>query len=512
MGVLIFLSKISKRQSTPVEILDLRDSFSLIHALAYSFIGFQTVYLATNWNSIYWNTACLIVNSGSLGSTIDTNEDIDNEYEDIEEEIIEEDNNEEKEKEKATDYAKIAKALGEIISKGIKISLIDINKSLEDFIPDEENNQILFGLKALSGINNENVKQIIDNRPYKTFKDFLYKCRLNKTAMVTLIKSGAFDKLELSASKELNIHPRVLIMAYYIYLQCNKKDKLNLQNFNELIQRNLVPESLKKQVQVYNFNKFLKANKKTHEYFLLDGKAEQFYNLHFDMNELVLINGQVYILQSRWEKIYQKEMLLAKEWIKGNQNIILKELKFQLFKEMWNKYAQGSISTWEMASLCFYYHEHELINVDTRHYGISDFNCLPSTPVVEYYFQRKNINIPIYKIYKIIGTVISKNDAKATVTLLTTTGVVTVKFTKEYYAMYKKQISEKQADGTKKVMEKGWMIRGTKLMIAGYRREDQFVAKTYKKNNLHQIYLITLSKDGKHLELQHDRYKEKEME
>ena len=41
-------------------------SFSIIHALAYTFIGFQTIYVATRWNPIYWNTACLIVNSGTL--------------------------------------------------------------------------------------------------------------------------------------------------------------------------------------------------------------------------------------------------------------------------------------------------------------------------------------------------------------------------------------------------------------------------------------------------------------
>ena len=41
-------------------------AFSYIHALAYSFIGYQTAYLATHWNPVYWNTACLIVNSGSL--------------------------------------------------------------------------------------------------------------------------------------------------------------------------------------------------------------------------------------------------------------------------------------------------------------------------------------------------------------------------------------------------------------------------------------------------------------
>ena len=73
-------------------------SFSIIHALAYSFIGFQTMYIATKWNPIYWNTACLIVNSGSLEEESDFEEDEDTG------EVA-------KKKEKTTDYGKIAKAL-----------------------------------------------------------------------------------------------------------------------------------------------------------------------------------------------------------------------------------------------------------------------------------------------------------------------------------------------------------------------------------------------------------------
>ena len=41
-------------------------SFSEVHALLYSFIGIQTLVIATNYPSIYWNTACLIVNSQSI--------------------------------------------------------------------------------------------------------------------------------------------------------------------------------------------------------------------------------------------------------------------------------------------------------------------------------------------------------------------------------------------------------------------------------------------------------------
>ena len=92
------------------------DSFSLIHALAYSFVGMQTLYLATNFNPIYWNTAYLIVNSGAI----------------------------DEEEGEQTDYTKIAKAIGEIRNAGIKVSLVDINNSDFGFIPDIQNNQILF--------------------------------------------------------------------------------------------------------------------------------------------------------------------------------------------------------------------------------------------------------------------------------------------------------------------------------------------------------------------------------
>ena len=56
--------------------------------------------------------------------------------------------------------------------------------------------------------------------------------------------------------------------------------------------------------------------------------------------------------------------------------------------------------------------------------------------------------------------------------------------------MFKKQVSQVQADGTKKVIEKSWFKRGTMLMITGFRRDDQFVAKTYASTSTHQLYKI----------------------
>ena len=449
------------------------------------------MFIATNWNPIYWNTACLIVNSGGLEEESDFEEDEDGF-------IIQK-------KEKATDYGKIAKAIGDIMSRGIKVSLVDINKSSYSFKPDAENNEILFGMKALSNINGSTIDEIIKYRPYAGIADFMAKCPLNKSAMFSLIKAGAFDKLEEKWANELNTTARNVVMIYYISKVCEAKKRITLQNFNGLIQYNLVPDKLDLQKRTFLFTKHLKANKKVGKYYVFDNICEEFYSKYFDLDQLEVINGLTCILQTKWDKIYQEVMDTARDWIKDNQELILNKFNNVLFKECWDKYAKGNISSYEMEALCFYYHEHELINVNSNKYGIVDFNELTSNPTIDYFFKRNGRDIPIYKIYRIAGTVIGKNDNRSSVTLLTTTGVVNVKFTKEYYAMYNRQISELGEDNVKHVVEKGWFTRGTKLLIAGYKRDDTFVAKTYKNNSFHQLYqIIDIYKNGD-IKLIHDR-------
>ena len=209
-------------------------SFSVLHATAYSYIGYQTAYIATRWNPIYWNTACLVVNSGSL------EEDDIEFFEDEDGDIIGSGK-----KESTTDYAKLATALGEIIEQGIKVSLVDINKSDYSFKPDVDNNQILFGMKALSNVNSPAIEEIKANRPYTSIKDFMNKCNLKKTTMISLIKGGAFDNLETEWAAAVNVNPRILVMSYYISKISEPKSRLTLQNFNGLMERQLIPASLK---------------------------------------------------------------------------------------------------------------------------------------------------------------------------------------------------------------------------------------------------------------------------
>ena len=470
-------------------------SFSIIHALAYSFIGYQTAYIATEWDPIFWNTACLIVNSGSL-------EDDDNEYlEDDDGDIIGV-----QKKETSTDYAKLAKAIGDIISSGIKVSLIDINKSNYGFEPDLENNQILFGMKALNGVGTPIIDKIISNRPYYSFKDFMRRCPLNKTAMISLIKSGAFDTLAKAAAAELNIEPRLLVMIQYLMIASEPKTKLNLQNVNGLIERGLFPDELDLQKRLFKFNKFCKKSK-AQDYYQISEIMMEFLEKYYPslVDSVNVFYNKYYLKQTDWDKVYKKEMDKVRTYIQNHQKEMLDEYNKQLFLELWNKYALGTISAWEMESLCFYYHDHELKNVNQSKYGLINFNDLPLEPPVDYFFKRNGKQIPIYKLYRIAGTVISKNDTRHSISLLTTTGVVNVKFSKEFYAMYGRQISEPQPDGTKKIKEKGWFVRGTKLMVTGMRRDDTFAAKRYASTPGHTLYKIT-DVIGQNIEITSKRY------
>ena len=362
------------------------------------------------------------------------------------------------------------------------VSLADINDSRFGFRPDVINNRIIFGLKGINSVGDDLVRSIIEHRPYTSMFDFMEKVKINRQAMVALIKGGAFDRLEGKAREK--------IMEDYIRVTCEPKKRLTLQNFNGLLKADLVPESLTLQKRIFNFNKMLKANCKIQEYYVLPEPFMKFYEENFDTDNLSLVSNYPAVLQTTWDKTYKKVMDKARDWLKDSQEETLAEYNNIIFLEDWNKYCRGSLSSWEMESICFYYHEHELAHVDIAKYGISEFDQLPEVPEVEYFFKKAGKEIPIFKLCRIIGTVIGKNKMKGMVSLLTTSGVVDLKFRPEFFAMFDKQLSERQEDGTKKITEKSWFGRGSKIMLTGYRRDAQFVPKTYARTATHTLYKI----------------------
>ena len=451
-------------------------AFSLNHSLPYSFVGIQSIYFVMNFNPIYWNTACLIVNSGA------TDEEAGG----------------------STDYGKIAKAIGDITGAGIKVSLANINKSDFGFAPDVENNRILFGLKGMLNVGDDLIASIIENRPYSSPKDFLNRVRPSKQAMIALIKGGAFDDME----------ERQFVMAWYIWETCDKKSRITLQNMGGLIKHGLLPEKTEEQIlarRVYEFNRYLKAITKADKYaykdmYSLDTRAIAFLQEIDCENLMTTDNVSWYIKTKAWDNVYQKHMDVFRKWIAAEKDTILNALNTEIFMEDWNKYAKGTISAWEMEVLCFYYHDHELQNVNNDKYGFVDFNLLPEDPIIEKTFRKGDKDIHIFHLNRICGTCIAKNKTKSTVTILTTTGVVNVKFRKEYFAMFDKQISERGADGVKHVVEKSWFNRGNMIVVTGIRSGDDFVSKKYASTGGHQLYRINEILENGDLVLQDSRY------
>lgn len=438
--------------------------------MAYSFVGLQTIYLATYFNPVYWNTACLRVDSG-----------------------LEED--------ASSNYGKIARAVGNIINRGIDMSLIDINKSGYMFEPDIEKGTILYGMKGLNGVGGEIIQEIIQNRPYVSLQDFMNQVKCNKTVMVSLIKAGAFDQFG----------ERKDIMEEYIWTVCEPKKRITMQNFNGLNERNLLPDELSPQKRTFNYNKMLKKYCLVDGMYVLKDRYYDFYEEFFDLDLLEPFGDAVAIDPKVWKKQYDKMMLPAKEYLTKNKDSLLTTLNNSIFQEMWDKYAEGNHSSWEMESLGFYYHDHELSNVRGSLYDIVEFNDLSEEPEVEYTFKRNGIEIPIFKTQRIMGTVIAKDDGKSTVSLLTVdSGVVNVKFNRDYYARYNRRISEPQPDGTKKVREAGWFQRGTLVVVNGIRRGDMFVTKRYKNTPSHQLYKITCVNDNGSIEMTNKRWGDEE--
>ena len=449
------------------------DGFNAAHTLAYSLVALQEMNLAYNYPIVFWDTANLIVDSGAMNL-----EDEFNFEEDDDEDNDEENEDEGKIKNSSTDYGRIAAAIGKMKARGLSFSLPDINKSAITFSPDLEKNTIIYGLKGIARIGNQLIKDIILNRPYHSIEDFINKIKVNKIQMTNLIKSGIFD--EIYPNKN-----RVEIMEIYLDAITDKKKRITLQNMASLIKYNLIPDNLDFEKRLYNFNKYIK-NFKEDKYYRLNTIAMNFFEQNYDTGvlEKIVVNGEektALIPQNIWDNTYKKGMNPMRDWMKKEQENILSNLNNILIEENRNKYASGSISKWEMDSLSFYYHEHELSNLKNEVYDIVDYFSLPEEPEIDSVFKGKDdATITLFKLHRIAGTVIDKDKNKNTVTLLTPSGVVVVKVWKSQFSAWDKQISEKDSDGKKHVVEKSWFTRGNKLIITGIKRDNTFIPKKYK--------------------------------
>lgn len=455
--------------------------FNKSHTLSYSVIGLQELNLNYKFNPIYWQAANLIVDSGAIDEEVND----------------------------STNYGKMACAIASVQSQGVTVTLPLINSAEFGFKIDIDNNRIIFGLKGINGIGTDIAQAIVQNRPFSSMEDFaerMIDTKIIPTAkMVSLIKAGCFTELH-SVNR---IETMDWFLKKYVYTDC---EKLTMQQLGKMQELNILPKELELPIKVLNFKKYVLDDEALYEkhiikdkkvpkrgyhegYYLLDNNSQPFFKEHFTEDSVVGVKGDYYIIG---EKVFSKEVdikiQVLKDWFEKESS--LKLYNDTIFATIWEKHANGTLPFWSMSALSYYDKEHELSNIKEDLYGVVNFYDLPEDPEPYDYYTRyidgSPKSIPKFKISRIAGTVINADNNHYMITLLTVYGAVQVKFNKGHYAFYNKQISARLDSNSDKktVLEKSWLSRGTKLLIAGIRRDDNFRPMVYKDT----IYLHTVNR------------------
>ena len=400
-------------------------SFNLAHGTTYTLVLLVEMNIAYRFGPIYWKTACLSVNSGIFGDVFT-----------------------------GSDYSKISRAIGQI--PGIVINP-DINRSDYGFLPDVKKGKILFGLYPIAGIGQDDAKVIIENRPYSSLKDFLTKTKMTPKKTVTLIKAGCFDCLNENRRKVMEelvqeITPRkaklttVQVPKIAAKIPAQYSEQVNLVLFrNKITGRNKAPMNPEVQQQFFE-------------------KYEKKYSSEYPKGWR-LDDGKLSIDVKQFNKWYNKQIKGLKDWLKTPAATEVEG--HQRMREFWKENCLGNVSSWEMETLSFYVHKHELeYTTIPELYHVVDFNSLPDEPVSIGWSTGKGSPRAQYKRNVIAGTVIDKDPRKNMTFLLTQKGIVNVRLGRYNYRKYDKRTSKSPS----------WLERGTKLLLVGYRRNGDFYA------------------------------------
>ena len=468
------------------------------HTLCYSCIGLQEAWLNYKYNPIYWQTANLIVRSGSYNA--DAND--------------------------ATDYGKMAVAIATIQHEGVTISNPDINNPQFEFVPDVKNEQIIFSMKGVNGVNTELAQSIIQNAPYASMQDFATRMLDTKIVhpaqMIKLIKGGCF----------LTLHnpDRFKTMEWYLRNYCFEPlSKLTMTQLPKMQEFGIIPEQFKDSLncikikqyvlddeglyKLYiNLDKKLPKRGYHDRYFILDDVSQPAVKKYFTEDCIVDVKDGYYIISEKdFLKEYEKLVKPLRDWF-GSEDA-LNTYNDALFQSLWDDKASGTEASWNMEACCYYDQNHELDGINEAEYGIVNYFDLPENPEPYTWYRRKVDgewkNVPKYRITRIAGTVLNSNNIRGTVSLLTVYGIVNVKMPKNLFAFYNRQISVVDNITNKKtIKEKSWFQRGNKIMCCGYRREDNFIVHNYQDTIYKNRIVLIIDIMGDRIEVQSERYQE----
>ena len=464
-------------------------AFALCHSHEYSTECLQELNMYYFYPKVYWNTAVITTQS----------------------QVADEREN----SAMSINYGKIAQSIYKARSNGINVQAPSINKSGLSFAPNEENDSILFGLGAISGVNPQIAQQITANRPYTSFKDFYTKntyqgTLITKSKVIQLIKAGCFDEFNPD---------RVSIMREYFELSANNVNGLTTANMGQIKSVGIyIPKAI---IAPYNFKKYVTSkqflygkhpNFKSKNIYWLDNRALKYFN---DNCRDCLVEGTDYwqeddrtvVVDKSLEKLLKPSLDNLKSYI--NQPEFLDKFnEATIDRNMAESVGSYDVNRWSLETCSFYNNNHEYSHVNANKYNITPYEELPEEPefVVQSWGKRKWRQ---YSLSQILGVVLDKNDNHHMITILDFhNNVVNVKFDSNFYALMKAQLSETDENGKKTVVDKSWLSRGQGLILTGYRfGENDFKLKNYSSSIFPYkiIKVDSINEDGT-LEITTERY------
>ena len=358
-------------------------SFSIPHDVAYSIEAVQEANLATRFNPLFWECACLSINAGNTSTNFEAGEDTDGELEESSDVSLAS-----TVKTGAPNYAKISKAISDSQLRGVNIELPDINTAQADFIPDIKNNGILYSLKNVAAVSDDLFSRIIAARPYSSIEDFYDRVQPTEAEMVGLIKAGCFCGIDKRAVRAQ--------LIWFLNKRANDsfpvRDKITSVQLKKMMAAKAPLPGYENELRVYNFYAYIKQkqyDKEKKRYLLSERDVLAFWNRYFEplMNlskgDYTPIPEGYCVKPTAMDKAYKKlvePLMNCLNSPEGAQKFADWERSLEV-QRLGDKYGiSESQSAWEMEQLSFYHSGHELQGVAAERYSIRDFSKLSETP------------------------------------------------------------------------------------------------------------------------------------
>ena len=373
-----------------------------------------------------------------------------------------------------SDNTKITQYLTQCKNLDVKVLNPDVNNSDLGF--KIHNSSILYGIGSLNNVGKPTVEQLIKNRPYTSFQDFLTKNvqntaeedgKFDKSALISLVNGGCFDNLPMN-DNETDIPTRDFLLGKIFYNNTAMITKVSTSNIEEIFDNNLIDISnFLKEKEIYDLHKVLLSKKNKLNLINDDGIIVKLKNNYteeaFEQGESEII------ITKKYKKQYEKHLEKLKDDFKINSAKYANQInKLRVVNEYINYKGNKDVADLEFESTSFYF-QPSWLQQSIEKYGVDEFNDIPNVNMEEVGWYKKK------QLYTIVGTLTGKNKKHKEITLLTNSDIVIAKLGDILYNTIASDLS-----------------RGDKIALSGFVGDGFFRCEYYDNGKSNKLKALSV--------------------